>query len=547
MTLHLVEVDDARAFGCVPTDATGRVTRFSRRRPSRSPTRSTPAATSSGAPSSTRSRAGRVVSVERETFPGLLVRRRAGAGLRRRRVLARPRHAGGLRAGSRDLVLGVVRSSAVPGPPGESLRPAGCRRRRRRRGRRRHRRRCRRPRRCGCRRRGSVLQAGAVVGADAASSLRRGSGARVGERTVVEDAVVGDGAVVGADSEIARGHPGLGRRRAARPVGPHVRRRRGLSRDRTAADRSAGAARTWSPGRPVDLRATARTAAPRRRRPDASGSTPARSVAHGAYAGRARRPSACGSSTATSTCAAWGPARPGCSTRCRSCSGRRDEGADAFATRRTRCCATGGAATRAGGCRGRNLVIESLVPAVLEQKVTGGRRGGSWRRLVRDVRRAGARVRRRPACGWCPSRRRGALVPSWEWHRAGVGPDRSRTIVTAAARAAALERTLAVDHAEADRRLRSLPGIGAWTSAEVRQRAHGDPDAVSVGDFHLAGQVVYALTGSDRRRRRRDARAARAVRRPPLPRRADDRAVRGGAAAPRSALRPPRPPHPLTA
>jgi 3-methyladenine DNA glycosylase/8-oxoguanine DNA glycosylase len=58
-----------------------------------------------------------------------------------------------------------------------------------------------------------------------------------------------------------------------------------------------------------------------------------------------------------------------------------------------------------------------------------------------------------------------------------------------------LERTLRVDHAEADRRLRSVPGIGVWTSAEVRQRAHGDPDAVSFGDFHVARSVTFALTG----------------------------------------------------
>ena len=64
-----------------------------------------------------------------------------------------------------------------------------------------------------------------------------------------------------------------------------------------------------------------------------------------------------------------------------------------------------------------------------------------------------------------------------------------------AGRAAALERTVGLPPDEVDRRLRSLPGIGVWTSAEVRQRVHGDPDAVSVGDFHLAGGVVYALTG----------------------------------------------------
>ena len=37
--------------------------------------------------------------------------------------------------------------------------------------------------------------------------------------------------------------------------------------------------------------------------------------------------------------------------------------------------------------------------------------------------------------------------------------------------------------------------MGPWTSAEARIRAFGDPDAVSVGDYHLAHQVGYALTG----------------------------------------------------
>jgi 3-methyladenine DNA glycosylase/8-oxoguanine DNA glycosylase len=46
-----------------------------------------------------------------------------------------------------------------------------------------------------------------------------------------------------------------------------------------------------------------------------------------------------------------------------------------------------------------------------------------------------------------------------------------------------------------DRLLRSLPGIGVWTSAETRSRAHGDADAVSFGDYHIAKNVGYALTG----------------------------------------------------
>ena len=47
-----------------------------------------------------------------------------------------------------------------------------------------------------------------------------------------------------------------------------------------------------------------------------------------------------------------------------------------------------------------------------------------------------------------------------------------------------------------DRILLSRPGIGPWTSAETRIKAFGDPDAVSVGDYHLAHEVGYALTGS---------------------------------------------------
>jgi 3-methyladenine DNA glycosylase/8-oxoguanine DNA glycosylase len=83
-------------------------------------------------------------------------------------------------------------------------------------------------------------------------------------------------------------------------------------------------------------------------------------------------------------------------------------------------------------------------------------------------------------------------VPSWDWHRAGAEAVRARTIVNAALHAGKLEAAAAE---EADGLLRSLPGVGVWTSAEVRQRAYGDPDAPSVGDFHLPGIVTYALTG----------------------------------------------------
>jgi 3-methyladenine DNA glycosylase/8-oxoguanine DNA glycosylase len=72
---------------------------------------------------------------------------------------------------------------------------------------------------------------------------------------------------------------------------------------------------------------------------------------------------------------------------------------------------------------------------------------------------------------------------------------RARTVIGAAHAAGRLEEIAGLAASDADRRLRSLPGIGVWTSAEIRQRACGDPDAVSVGDYHLPGAVGWLLAG----------------------------------------------------
>lgn len=146
---------------------------------------------------------------------------------------------------------------------------------------------------------------------------------------------------------------------------------------------------------------------------------------------------------------------------------------------------------------GTGLVMESLVPSILEQKVTGKQAFGSFRELVR---RHGE-----PAPGPVSSLRLMvqpapatiAAIPSWEWLKLQVDPARSRAVVTACRLAPSLERIAEVPADEADLRLRSVPGIGVWTSAEVRQRALGDPDAVSFGDYHLANWVGWALFGRD--------------------------------------------------
>jgi 3-methyladenine DNA glycosylase/8-oxoguanine DNA glycosylase len=87
------------------------------------------------------------------------------------------------------------------------------------------------------------------------------------------------------------------------------------------------------------------------------------------------------------------------------------------------------------------------------------------------------------------------MVPSWEWLRASVDGKRSAAAVRAARSAGRLEECTAMAHADAHRRLRAIPGIGVWTAAEVAQRALGDPDAVSFGDYHVARNIGWALTG----------------------------------------------------
>ncbi len=143
------------------------------------------------------------------------------------------------------------------------------------------------------------------------------------------------------------------------------------------------------------------------------------------------------------------------------------------------------------------LVMEALVPAIIEQKVTGQEAYAGFRRLVYRFGEQGPGAGEERGVWVQPSPERIRAIPSWDWLRMHVDPARSRAVVLAAQRAAALERTVGLSGEEVDRRLRSLPGIGVWTSAETRLRAHGDADAVSFGDYHIAKNVGWALTGEE--------------------------------------------------
>jgi len=139
-----------------------------------------------------------------------------------------------------------------------------------------------------------------------------------------------------------------------------------------------------------------------------------------------------------------------------------------------------------------NLVFDAIVPSVIEQRVTGQEAFRSYREIVR---RYGT-----PAPGPVPlvvppGPDVLARLPSWDWHLAGVEEKRARVVRVAASYASRLEETTTMEPADALGRLRAVPGIGPWTAAEVAQRALGDPDAVSVGDFHLPAFVGWVLAG----------------------------------------------------
>lgn len=142
-------------------------------------------------------------------------------------------------------------------------------------------------------------------------------------------------------------------------------------------------------------------------------------------------------------------------------------------------------------------MVDSLVPTILEQKVTviEARRGfrylmyrhGKPAPGTGTIAPSGLLVRP-TAEGWL-------RIPSWEWHKAGVGPQRSATVMRALRSAVALERLASLPAAEAAAKMQTIPGIGVWTAAEVVQRTHGCPDSIAVGDYHLAAYVGAALTG----------------------------------------------------
>lgn len=138
-------------------------------------------------------------------------------------------------------------------------------------------------------------------------------------------------------------------------------------------------------------------------------------------------------------------------------------------------------------------VLHALVPSVFEQKITGTEAFRAYAALLR--------VHGEPAPGPAglllpPEPETLASLPYHAYHPIGIERRRAEVVRRAAARAAWLESSATAG--EATHRLTSLPGIGPWTAAEVVRCTFGDPDAVSVGDYHLPNVVAWALAGEAR-------------------------------------------------
>lgn len=206
VTLHLTEVEDPSRFGCVPTDEDGRVTAFLEKTPNPVTNR-----INAGCYVFTRSvidtiPAGEVVSVERETFPGLIEDGALVLGYADASYWLDVGTPAAFVKGSRDLVLGRLASPALPGPTGDFLALSGA---------------MISPaaKVSG----GSLIGARAVVESEAQISgsvlgddcvVHSGAvvvdsvvgiGARVHSGAVLRDVVLGDGAVVGSGNELIAG------------------------------------------------------------------------------------------------------------------------------------------------------------------------------------------------------------------------------------------------------------------------------------------------------------------------------------------------------
>ena len=142
-----------------------------------------------------------------------------------------------------------------------------------------------------------------------------------------------------------------------------------------------------------------------------------------------------------------------------------------------------------------DAVWPSLLPAICGQKVTSQQ---AHRAYLGILRRWGEDA---PGPGGLRLPPRPTVIAALAYHHlhpVGLEQRRATTLIRAADHVERLEEAAAMAPAAALARLRTVPGIGAWTAAEVARQAFGDPDAVSLGDFHIPNMVCWFLAGEIR-------------------------------------------------
>ncbi len=139
-----------------------------------------------------------------------------------------------------------------------------------------------------------------------------------------------------------------------------------------------------------------------------------------------------------------------------------------------------------------SAVFEALVHTVFEQKVIGAEARNGYMRLIKAL---GDEAPGPAGMTVPPGAARLARTPYYEFHQFALERRRAETVIRAARRADWLEACVDLGPEEALSRMTALPGVGAWTAAQVAMVALGDADAVPVGDYHHPNMVAWAFTG----------------------------------------------------
>nr|WP_034593999.1 DNA-3-methyladenine glycosylase [Hamadaea tsunoensis] len=137
------------------------------------------------------------------------------------------------------------------------------------------------------------------------------------------------------------------------------------------------------------------------------------------------------------------------------------------------------------------LVFPHVLRAICEQKVTGKEAYQAYSAIVRKFRESAPGPH--ASLLLPPHQEQVAALRYYDFHPLGLEQKRADTVLRVARQPWPLR-----ERVQTEQRLLAVHGIGVWTTAEVLRNAYGDPDAVSVGDYHLKNQVAWALAGEPR-------------------------------------------------